>query len=1055
MSNLETLGFALSGLALVASGATVSDVNALTLTAAENVTLSTQSATAYPADIGYPVYWFDASETNGWTFSSAGDVTEIPSKVGTRSLQHRPAGATWDGWGDGSSNKPVAPGYVGGAFPYVDFEEFGSRKALVFNAVSIGGGEPTNALVDIGTVIEVTKATGAWMMGGGLDSTIAWHRGLFHGSTIDRFDYSTPIFHQGNSRQSSREATLRHNGSPALGYLTGWTGEWEVFSYCPLAANATATGIGVGDARNSMKARSGGQQIAEMLVFDRVLTLGEVQRIEAWLQKKWFARPVFGYNGYGRIGEWKLWGAGATPLAVSVSPSAGEVLSVDRIIGGFDGSDSSDAEIQMAGAGVFAPRQMKNWSGVLRATSGTLRLAGRPIPSLADLPSGCYLRFDVSDASSRAVDETGKIEALTNLVDRAYAEFDNAAVYLTNPTAARRPTLRENATVTGLPVADFGPTITYNGCYMKLYGGGADRSAYGVTTMIALIGGENDGGHILNGNFLRNSVQPRFYNNSPHDGLVKRADNICKYSGKEPTIPATNGLVVVDGIRRDSSAGLAHWGYQTVAIQLPGSSSVSRMGYYDSTWAGGLVLGEVFLYDRQLTEEEICDVQAYLAHKWLGKTLPGYAEPDVPAVQRVTADGDAAIDVPAGSEMRIGRLDVTGRLVKTGAGSLKVDAATCTGAGELVVREGRLDVTGPGEPKAESALADGAALHLDASRAKSMTTETINGTNFVSIWHDDAGGNQARWYSIGWSGNRRPFVSPDVTLNGLPVVDFGTYQAESEGSGNAGDGKGCYLHFVEPLESVRSVFIVSRFKEDNDGGPILGSSGYSGITGRMGFCRGSGGELIYQTSDETKPIRMGEMLTNGTVVASSVKPGTEFVLTELHPVSGVHASGLCVDRYQPSSYSGIRRGGQVVAEVVIYERKLSEREKVATRNYLMDKWFGREPEALPAKPAAAPVACTWENLVVDGAAPEGIDIAGVSVAIPQNPVVTLKNLPDDLADGDRMTLFTAASVTGAANLANASFVGETPRNGMPVRLVRRGGSVVAVFGVRGMTIIFK
>ena len=75
MSNLETLGFALSGLALVASGATVSDVNALTLTAAENVTLSTQSATAYPADIGYPVYWFDASETNGWTFSPAGDVT--------------------------------------------------------------------------------------------------------------------------------------------------------------------------------------------------------------------------------------------------------------------------------------------------------------------------------------------------------------------------------------------------------------------------------------------------------------------------------------------------------------------------------------------------------------------------------------------------------------------------------------------------------------------------------------------------------------------------------------------------------------------------------------------------------------------------------------------------------------------------------------------------------------------------------------------------------------------------------------------------------------------
>lgn len=1034
-----------------ASAETVTDTVKLTLSADAELTLSTIAVDGYPTDIGSPAFWFDASATNGWSFHSSGAVTNIPSKVGARSLQFRPAGASWDGWGDW---KPARPGYVGGDFPYVDFGELGSRKALVFNAVDVDG-TTKNALTDIGTIVAVVKGGGAWVMGGGATSTIEWHRGLFHNKTdIEKFDYSNPLLHSNNAKQVVREAMARHNGAQSSVYTCGWTGEWEVFSYCPLAVGGSATGIGVGDARANMQARSGGQQIAEMLIFDKVLSESDVRRVEAWLLGKWFARAVCGYGGAARIGSLRLYGATDTPISATVLPSAGETLRVDRVTGGFDGSPSANPEVRMSGVGAFEPRMMATYNGTVRATSGTLKLGRRAVPTLEQLPSGCYLRFDVSEAASREVTAGGEIVALTNLAVGTFAEYGKANPYLKSGSDTQRPTLRTNATATGLSVADFGKSIYYNGDYMTLRAGENAVAANGITTMIALLGGENDGGHLLNGSFTRNGALPAY--GTSHVGLIQPGST-CGYEGKTPTVPVTNGMIVVDGIRRMATSGLSHWGYQAVAVQVPGCFTLNEFGrgiINGSYYCGGAVLGEMLVYNRQLTEEEICDVQAYLSQKWLGKTLPGYvAVADVPDVQAVVADGEAMIDVQEGTVARLGKLNVPGKLVKTGAGTLKVDSASASG--ELVVRDGRLAVTGPGEPASASSLAAGPSLHLDASLASSLTTETINGTNYVTIWRDDASGNQARSYAIGWSGNRRPFVTPgDERLNGLNTIDFGTYQGGGDSS-NTSNGKGCYLHFTESLESVRSVFIVSRFKSGNAAGPILGNSNQNGEASRISFIRGNNGELIYQTGATCAPVRNGEILTNGVAVASSVPPGNDFVLTELHPTAGMHASALCVDRWNSASYVGVGRGGQVIAEVVIYERELSAREKVATRNYLMKKWFDRDPEPLPAKPAVVPVPYVLENLVADGNAAAGLDLTDADVTIPQNPVVRLANLPADPQDGDTIVLFTANSISSGENLRNATFVGETLPEGKVLRIRRRGNSVVAIFGQTGLVLIVR
>lgn len=81
--------------------------------------------------------------------------------------------------------------------------------------------------------------------------------------------------------------------------------------------------------------------------------------------------------------------------------------------------------------------------------------------------------------------------------------------------------------------------------------------------------------------------------------------------------------------------------------------------------------------------------------------------------------------------------------------------------------------------------------------------------------------------------------------------------------------------------------------------------------------------------------------TNGAVAL----PTGGYELIDVHPTAGAHVSALACYK------QAYMRGGMRIAEVIIYNRPLSEREKVATRNYLTHKWFPDRPlQALPEEP---------------------------------------------------------------------------------------------------------
>ena len=105
--------------------------------------------------------------------------------------------------------------------------------------------------------------------------------------------------------------------------------------------------------------------------------------------------------------------------------------------------------------------------------------------------------------------------------------------------------------------------------------------------------------------------------------------------------------------------------------------------------------------------------------------------------------------------------------------------------------------------------------------------------------------------------------------------------------------------------------------------------------------------LWNQFSNTALAIRNGETYTNGVkIAAENIKQiyplEDEWQLVEAHTVAGVHASAIGGDRDNEGS------GGMALAEVIVYERELSEREKVATRNYLLKKWFGKTDDELEA-----------------------------------------------------------------------------------------------------------
>lgn len=918
--------------------------------------------------------------------------------------------------------------------PVLDFGALGSRQAMLFDFeadVAAGVSRPTNALQNVGTVIAVWRQAGGALLGGGVgfnnggecngqmwvrgysfvaaDATPRSERTLAPDATSPLLWCSGAIGGGFNNVafNPAVNGVAREDGLPTIPWRTSRAPGWTVTALLPTNSLGCANGLGLGIVRQNQSALSGGLKVAELVVYGEVLDVFRVQQVEAYLAKKWLGRHAYGTDGKARVGSLRNTAYAQTRAGTrtALDVPAGATLELGEIAAG----RGLGASIEKTGAGTLDVSGLRDFPGALTVSSGTLRLGGRPTPTA--IPVAPFLHFDVSDPSAFTTEAPAAggraVTRLENLAGTTYQGAPIAAVagtYQGNPPPQLVTSPFTAADGTPRPAVDllsgrsFGTSAAASGAFFRFVNATNDAEVvrvYGLTTVLAVVA-PGDGGGTLLGNVAGCAADPASasatgcYFDRDQGQLASWKSFAAPLLGTRPfpythpTLTPTNGLVMIDGVVRDVRAGYVRRGFQVVALQVPASAVDALGASFNPAYAGGFRFVEVALYDRPLSEEQIRDVQAYLSAKWMGRALPGYSPvgeaAHVPSVQDLTVASGAAIDVPAGRTARVRLADFSTAFAKTGAGTLEVENPDGLVLSGVKVLGGDLRYVPETDFDAAKGYARAPSLHLDANDTSLMETFVADGVMRVRDWQG----------SDVWSGVT---ASADATAPELLVGAFTNRQDRVLNAVSFGDFRSNRRADLQrPLHGVRAAYVVAARGALSGGhvGVLLGTS--------PAFCMGGGtwnsnadvADFYYGTDGSGYPsypftartdlgtsVRFGcgavAYYTNGVATAVSAPQfvaapvdGRDFQLYEVHLPVGAHVSALCG---LGSDY--LMSGGWRYGEILLYERALTGRERIATRNYLARKWLGKteaELEALPESPTDPEpfVLANWE--VVDGAA---------------------------------------------------------------------------------------
>lgn len=903
---------------------------------------SIASSATLPESAGTPIFWFDCTDTNDWEFSGT-EVKRIPSKTGNRSLT-----TTLDGnWCKGQSvNGPTynASCEKLGGRPMIDFGAESSRHGMVFDAYACmeTGNIASNLLQNIGTVFYVLDASqgGGHFLGGGygdnggghFSSGYLWHRAGDYTAKdptgSSRYSYWNALI-RSPGHETAWKGKSYHDGYIAAPNGLGFKGDWEVLSFVMKDPVGQATGVGINDGRYGPSA-AGGKRIAEFIVYDTCLTDAQRLEVEAYLQRKWFGRTPRGVDDRAVVDYVRVWTNGTyntdgKGVEAAVDVPAAKTL----VVGSLHGGHGFGPKLAKTGAGTLELDNALDYHGRLSLVAGKVSVPRKAYPTATGLPDAdkIYVHVDASDLSSfelSTVDGVEYVDRWNNLTGR---KSYGGVLTLGALSDATRPKLVRNALGPGLHVVDMGNWNT--GAYLAFgtnavtgfvsFGGALNMEG----TILCVVAPVQSGGHLLGGGNLARSDTSYF-------SACLLGDNV------QDSVRLRESVLRIDGRQlRPASDGYLTPGWQVVSLQHSlgrGSQYLGRHG----TSSGGFKIAELVVYDHLLNEEELVAAENHLQAKWVRKNVAGYArattDGDLCDLDVVGADGDAELETPvADSTVRVRQLDGAGRLVKSGPGTLAVEAGPLASSHveTLGIKDGTVRIVGVPDVASNCEIARGASFHVDACDADSLTTVTSGGTNFVRAWTDTRGPqypNAAAQHDL----KRCPWVNSTDTCNSHPVLDFG------------GTGSGRSLHFAKSVDSIRSAFVVVG--NLRLGGWFLGSTTATkdGSNGAIfDFHRGGSGvpytQLLYNNGTQ-KMVRDGDIRMDGTNVARDVETDFDYHLIEYHTTAGAHASCFASDR---AGLGGDRSGGCRIGEVILFERVLTDREKIATRNYLMNKWFGK------------------------------------------------------------------------------------------------------------------
>ncbi|MBQ3340875.1 MAG: hypothetical protein IJG84_03185 [Kiritimatiellae bacterium] len=647
------------------------------------------------------------------------------------------------------------------------------------------------------------------------------------------------------------------------------------------------------------KERTGNVRFGEILVYTNILTHTERAMVNAYLNRRW-RKDGSGGNLSAAVMK------NSTKISVPEGRTAkvGDVALLDT---SSSGNPISDKTLRKEGDGTLVIGRLHPTDAKISVSGGSVEFEAHEAVETSAPAGDPMLWFDPCKSSSLETTDDGGVAKVDVWHDcrsecassrKATAQGGTKASVLTNAC-------------NGLDAVDFGPDGSKG--YLRF---SDDTCRYAKAVfMVAKFTSNNApwiGGSSTDFLHAQNQILNINYAQQYTPGAMWTVDGT-------PTDPWTQTVTSYHTVRE---------GYHVLGFNCSENADVLNMASDRTNGGGGVILGEVLYYDRELTPAERRQTEAYLMKKWLNKDHPANT------VQTV-----ASMTVAAGEPIRLGtdgQLTIAsisggdGSLEKDGSGDVVVNAAVPL-SGDVAVNGGSLTI--PGEFDWNAA----ALYRFDASDLSTLVTnDTVNGVTHVVSWSDPRGNGKTANACIDASlSPAYPTLQTVETRTGVTrtVVDFGAFSE----SGGTIDPTSAAMR-MNCTNGIRTAFCIFADAHDSKRATI-----FSKVSTSEGIARGSDGSLCAasgQSSPKSSSVARNSwyFLDGGTVNEGRNKV----------PSAGYHL--VCVnlrdDSWTAEKVSAfanqdmIHAGGICIGEQVAFGRQLTSTERNFVSAVLMKKWFG-------------------------------------------------------------------------------------------------------------------
>ena len=750
---------------------------------------------------------------------------------------------------------------------------------------------------------------------------------------------------------------------------------------------------------------------------------------------------------------------------------AGAVLTLGRygadneVAARLDDGDGSLSLVKV-GTNVVTLCGTKTYTGTTTIEDGTLRLSS----AILESPDIAYW-LDASRADTLTYDAEGNVTAWVSANGNGVSFGQNGTQLLPKYSADF---------LNDMPSVVFTATGVGNGTYNNLIGNKAvtQRTVFIVTKTTATTG---VGAGTYPGIFGANGYD---YGQRIQDGATHWRTACTGYTYISPANNLAVNGAMGNGTFTMNVPYVLTMVHADDTVQKTGPIFTPNLGGYSANGRYNGGISEVIAFNRLLSEAERKTVENYLAAKWgVNTQLHANVEPQqtLPATANVVLRAPGALDLN-GADQTIATLMGEGMITNSSpnAATLTV-TGTCTFSGKIagnvtLVRAGSgataLDLRGAGSVTLNGGTTslsaydytppqNGLLYWLDASVPSTIHT---NAAGAVTNWSSRVPNMPAGAFTPAWG--TTTYEESSSGFGGLPAV----HTAQHAGLVAQNETDTWTLFFVACPDGTQSQFsgLFGWYQQDY-------GFRYDDTAGvKVNIGTGSGWTRVGDYLRVNKVQHTS--LTSSSITMPNQKP---YVLScRLAGWQKTVSSRVC--RNALSGYLNNRGARQWIAEVIAYDRALSDEEICDVESYLYDKWIagagvarnesvcngtgGVELQGGAVVNASAPLALNALSAGTGGGTVNGdvsldgplvveVDANGDVQTVRINGNLTIGSaatvIVNDYTKTDKRERYTVVSVSGNVTGAFASTNVDKPWH-----LYRVGGTWY-LLGVGGTTLIFR